>query len=132
MKPLTHEWIEKAEADFITANREFRARKAPNYDDVCFHSEQCVEKYLKARLQEADIPFEKTHNLIVLLAQVLSVEPAWELLRPRFSELNAFAVTFRYPGETANKETAHRALMTCKALRLSLRQGVGLSGRKKM
>jgi hypothetical protein len=36
MKPLTEEWISKAEGDFSTAGRELRARKAPNYDAVCF------------------------------------------------------------------------------------------------
>jgi HEPN domain-containing protein len=50
MKPLTREWIDKAEGDFATARREIRIRKAPNYDAVCFHAQQCVEKYLKARL----------------------------------------------------------------------------------
>jgi hypothetical protein len=36
MKPLTHEWIEKAEGDFNTASREIRARKFPNYDASYF------------------------------------------------------------------------------------------------
>src|SRR5262245_6490438 len=56
MKPLTHEWIGKAEGDFATARREVRARKAPNYDAACFHAQQCVEKYLKALLQETASP----------------------------------------------------------------------------
>lgn len=55
MKPLTREWIEKAEGDFATASREIRVRKVPNYDAVCFHAQQCAEKYLKALLQEADV-----------------------------------------------------------------------------
>lgn len=63
MKPLTREWVEKAEGDFATASRELRARKSPNYDTACFHAQQCIEKYLKARLQEADIAFGRTHNL---------------------------------------------------------------------
>ena len=50
MKPLTSEWVEKAEADRSTARRELRVRKAPNFDAVCFHSQQCAEKYLKAVL----------------------------------------------------------------------------------
>ena len=57
MKPLTKEWVDKAEGDFITARRELRARKAPNYDAACFHAQQCAEKYLKARLQEEGIAF---------------------------------------------------------------------------
>ena len=32
MNDLVHEWIAKAEGDFHTALREFRARKNPNYD----------------------------------------------------------------------------------------------------
>ena len=43
--------------------RESRVRKSPNYDGVCFHAQQCIEKYLKAKLVEADIDFPKTHNL---------------------------------------------------------------------
>lgn len=50
MKPLTREWVEKTEGDFLTAARESRVRKSPNYDAVCFHAQQCAEKYLKARL----------------------------------------------------------------------------------
>ena len=29
MKPLTMEWVEKAEGDFVTATREMRSRKSP-------------------------------------------------------------------------------------------------------
>jgi HEPN domain-containing protein len=40
MKPITAEWIGKAEGDFATVEREARARKNPNYDGVCFHAQQ--------------------------------------------------------------------------------------------
>ncbi len=42
MKKIYQEWIEKAEGDFNSANREIRARKNPNYDAACFHAQQCV------------------------------------------------------------------------------------------
>lgn len=48
MNSLTAEWIEKAEADFHSAQREYRARKHPNYDAACFHAQQSIEKYMKA------------------------------------------------------------------------------------
>ena len=35
MNGPVHEWIEKAEGDFQSAQRELRARKAPNYDAAC-------------------------------------------------------------------------------------------------
>jgi HEPN domain-containing protein len=46
MNPLTLEWIDKAEGDWITASREYRARRQPNYDAACFHAQQTAEKYL--------------------------------------------------------------------------------------
>jgi HEPN domain-containing protein len=58
MKPLTREWVEKAEKDWGSLNREIRVRKNPNYDAACFFAQQCVEKYLKARLVEAGIYFK--------------------------------------------------------------------------
>jgi len=72
MKPITAEWVRKAEADFATAQREHAVEVEPNYDAVCFHSQQAVEKLLKARLQEADIAFRKIHDLTVLLDKVLA------------------------------------------------------------
>ena len=121
MRPLTAEWIDKAEADFRTAGREWRVRRKPNYDAVCFHAQQTVEKYLKARLQEADIAFEKTHNLVRLLDLALPVEPHWEAFRESLLLLNQFAVVFRYPGESAQKPTAAYAMRTCRALRAEAR-----------
>jgi HEPN domain-containing protein len=43
MNPLTLEWIEKAEGDLITSQREYRARNNPNYTATCFHAQQTVE-----------------------------------------------------------------------------------------
>ena len=55
MKPLTTEWVSKAEGDFAIVERETRARKNPSHDGVCFHAQPCAEKYLKARLYEAGV-----------------------------------------------------------------------------
>jgi hypothetical protein len=81
MKPMTAEWVEKAEGDFAMLMRESRARKNPSYDGACFHAQQCAEKYLKARLCEAGIEFAKIHDLVALLDQTLAVELAWEQFR---------------------------------------------------
>ncbi len=43
MKPITAEWVAKAEADFATMERECRATENPNYDGICFHAQQCAE-----------------------------------------------------------------------------------------
>ena len=121
MKPLTREWIDKAEGDYRTACREWRVRRLPNYDAVCFHAQQAAEKYLKARLQDADIEFTKTHNLIHLLDLVIGVEPTWDAFRPDLGVLNQFAVAFRYTGEIARKVNAAQAIKISKSLRLEVR-----------
>ena len=63
MKPTTLEWIGKAEDDWNVAGMSYRARKHPSYDASVFHAQQCTEKYLKARLEEASIAFSRTHDL---------------------------------------------------------------------
>ena len=77
MRTIVREWISKAEGDFASALREYRARKDPNYDSACFHSQQCIEKYLKALLQKNNISFGKTHDLVVLLKACLAKHPIW-------------------------------------------------------
>lgn len=44
MKTETAEWLAKAEGDLRTAQRELLVAELPNYDAVCFHSQQCAEK----------------------------------------------------------------------------------------
>ena len=77
MKPTTLEWIHKAEEDWHVAQMSYRARKYPSYDAAVFHAQQCAEKYLKARLEEAAMGFVRTHNLLMLHQLVLPVELNW-------------------------------------------------------
>jgi HEPN domain-containing protein len=126
MKPLTAEWVTKAEGDFEVAQRELRARKNPNYDAVCFHYQQCAEKYLKAVLCQSDISFGKVHDLVVLLEQVLPAKPQWEVFREDLAYLSDFSVTFRYPGESADKATAKEAQRRCRMFREIVRKTLGL------
>ncbi len=117
MKPITLEWIEKAEGDWATLMREYRARKNPNYDAVCFHAQQCAEKYLKARLQEASIASKKIHDLEVLLKDVLKIESTWTTLRQSCVLLTDCAVKYRYVGDSADKVEAKEAVKNCRSIR---------------
>lgn len=75
-----------------------RRRKVPLHDQVCFHCQQSAEKYLKARLEEANIRIPKTHDLEELLDLVLPLESLWSALRPALEKLTDFGVEFRNPG----------------------------------
>ncbi|NPV87662.1 MAG: HEPN domain-containing protein [Anaerolineae bacterium] len=71
MKPETAEWVAKAEGDWHTAQREIQATEYPNYDGVCFHAQQAVEKYLKAVIAFSGKIIPRTHNLEELQQAVL-------------------------------------------------------------
>lgn len=126
MKRIALEWVSKAEGDFATVERESRARMRRNNDAICFHAEQCVEKYLKARLAEAGVSFPKTHDLTVLLDLARPTEPLWEIFRRDLAFLTECAVKFRYPGESADKKTASAALAICRTFRKAARESMRL------
>lgn len=127
MPPDVAEWIGKAEVDWATAQREFRVRRRANFDAVCFHAQQCVEKYLKARLILAAINFPKTHDLVALLALVQKVEPLWLPWKDHLARLTHYAVTVRYPGESAERADAAEALKIARLLRAEIRWRFGLT-----
>ena len=126
MKPITAEWIEKAEADYATMVRESRVCDHPNWDGVCFHAQQCAEKYLKARLCEAEVPFGKIHDLVQLMHLVVSIEPGWKEFQRHLAYLSEFAVTYRYPGDSAVKDMAMEAIEFCSQFREVARNSFGI------
>ena len=127
MTEITREWVDKAEADFHSAQLVLQPPSgSPNLDLVCFLSQQCVEKYLKGVLQAHDIEFSKTHNLTHLLDLVLPMQPLWESWRSAFRLLTEYAVEFRYPGEWADSTKAKKALSVASAFRSEAREVFGL------
>jgi len=122
MNPLTHEWIQKAEEDFEAAQRLSRSRTIPLWNAVCFHAQQCAEKYLKACLQEEELDIPKVHHLPSLLDKLIIRSPLLESLRPGLMLLTNFAVEFRYPGESATREDAKQAIKICRHARTSFRE----------
>ena len=59
---------------------------------------------MKAWLTNADIPFEKTHDLTVLLDLCSLKNPGLERWRDAVEELAPYAVAFRYPGDMLEPE----------------------------
>jgi HEPN domain-containing protein len=126
MKPTTPEWVTKADGDFLTAGRELRARKSPNYDAVCFHAQQCAEKYLKAVLQENERNIPKIHNLIELMLLCEEIDSSFEMLRADLVTMERYSVRVRYPGNFAEKEDAQSAYSAAGIVRKFIRQKLGL------
>lgn len=126
MKPTTREWVRKAENDFKVAVQILRRRKEIVADAACFHCQQCIEKYLKARLIESGMPFPRTHDLLQLLNAALAIEPLWAAYSKAVDGITDYAVSFRYPGQNATVREAKTALKHCKSLRSEARRSLGL------
>ena len=125
MNPLTEEWGQKAEGDYTSAQH-LQQIENPANDVICFLAQQCVEKYLKAWLQEANIPFPRTHNLEKLLSLIVPTFPVWAAWREDFSKLSEHAVDPRYPGKFATAEETAQAMHICVAVRQAVREQLKL------
>ncbi len=89
--------MQKAENDLINASFTLKLGKACPTDTVCFHAQQCVEKYLKALLVAHEIDFARTHQIAQLFALLPDSERP--TLSPKEQELlTDYAVSTRYPG----------------------------------
>lgn len=127
INPLTFEWIEKAEGDY-TAAKENRQSNNPVSHVICFLAQQCVEKYLKAWLQEMNIPIPRTHNLTQLLDLISSVIPAWRTWEAAgLSKLSDFAVDTRYPTQSPSMKDVERSMQTCETVRDAVRAALELT-----
>ena len=129
MKELTKEWIDKGEDDFIVVNREYKA-KIPIYDAICFHAQQCIEKYMKALLQENNIEFEKVHDLDILLEKCKGFIPSLAKDKKKLIELSSFAVEIRYPGIRATKEEAVNCISIMRKIRKAIKEHLVQSDEK--
>ena len=117
MNEVTKEWVDEAENDFAAADLTLHVIEAPIVDAVCFHSQQCAEKYLKAFLQEHLIRFERRHELNVLLDLCVPLDGEFELLRETLQSLEHYAVLIRYPGMIVPLEMAEEAFSAAKRVR---------------
>lgn len=126
MKQSTRDWVERAEADFDAASLLHRSRKKYSRDIVCFHLQQCVEKYFKARLIEENAPFPKTHDLEQLLVLLGPIEPLWVVLRAGLIALTTHAVESRYPGRSVTSAELRDMVAVASKARLLARTALGL------
>jgi HEPN domain-containing protein len=89
-------WLIKAFEDFMLILNEFKLPEDEIVTSaVCFHSQQFVEKLIKAYLTFKNIPFSKTHNLDYLLELCIRSDPDFSYLD--VSSLSNYAVDIRYP-----------------------------------
>jgi len=94
---VAHEWTAKAENDLKNAAHTLKLGKDCPVDTVCFHAQQCIEKYIKAFLVLEEIEFPKTHDIELLLSLMPGRTRISLTLRQQRT-LTDYATVMRYPG----------------------------------
>ena len=120
MNEIVKEWLQKAEGDFRVAGRELNEAREPDYDAICFHAQQCIEKLIKAILIDKGRIPSKLHDLNVLSHAISEVNAGWDWVSEELRFLTMCAVSFRYPGESAELDDAKKAYEICTRLREKL------------
>ena len=123
LRKVAREWVNKAENDFKSAEYLLKMGKDCPTDTICFHVQQCVEKYLKAFLVSRGTDFPKTHDTKELIALL----PAG--LRPKLTpkeqrRLTDYATVTRYPGDYEEIPLAEtkKAIGTARRVRTEVRK----------
>jgi len=132
MRPEAEAWVAAAEVDYELT---IRSAVPPEIEEgVCFHAQQCIEKYLKALLEDAGRPIPRTHDLGTLAEMVANLIPDLAPFEPDLKTIGPFAVAVRYPGADGLwddrgdlKDEAELAARTMVAVRALIREHAGLA-----
>jgi HEPN domain-containing protein len=92
MKTIVKNWLEFAADDLIAAQRLHGEERLTKIS--CFHSQQCVEKSMKALLEFKSIAPPKSHDLIRLngmIGEQLNID------EDMLAKLNEVYIDLRYP-----------------------------------
>lgn len=109
------DWLLYAENDLKTAKA---ALDEGITNTACFHTQQTVEKCLKAILLDKEQEVPRTHDLLFLLEKAQSYSPELSKFSENAKFLNQFYIPMRYPdafpGSAAeslpNRQDSERAI----------------------
>jgi HEPN domain-containing protein len=96
-------WLQRAHDD-LGAARKLLSGNDPFAATAAYHCQQAAEKALKAVIVGAADAPPKTHDLRVLIARCIRIDPALAGLRDACDELTPYATEFRYPTETQDPD----------------------------
>ncbi len=77
-------------------------------------------------LAERGLPIQKTHDLTILLDQLLPTDPTLRSLRRGLKGVTRYAVEYRYPGMNTSTRQARAAYRKALLLRQGIHKRLGL------
>ncbi|MFN4324746.1 MAG: HEPN domain-containing protein [Azonexus sp.] len=84
---------------------------------VAFHAQQLIEKSLKAVLAQADLPFDRSHDLIRLATTLTAAGHQLPLSLDELARLTPYAVVFRYDDTDIEILTRDEAVSCARRIR---------------
>jgi HEPN domain-containing protein len=95
MKQTTKDWLTAAEDDLLSAKKLVSEERLTNI--VAFHCQQCLEKALKAIIEEQSLSSLKSHDLLRLSdkANIQYTKIEFKIL----ATINEVYIDARYPGD---------------------------------
>jgi HEPN domain-containing protein len=99
---LVKTWLIKAERDLASA-RPLASGPDPFYDTAIYHCQQAAEKALKGWLTFHDQPFEKTHDLRLLIESAARIDIGFTNHFTLAENLTPYATAYRYPGDLSTR-----------------------------
>ncbi len=112
-------WMVKAWRDLETARRAATG-EPPFYDIAVYHCQQAAEKAVKSFLVHHGKPYEKTHDIEVLVDLACEIDSTFSELTDAADSLTPYATRFRYPNATFAVEPlpveSNEALQHAKAI----------------
>jgi HEPN domain-containing protein len=87
-------WYEYAKNDLKAANIMLKEKL---YNQVCFHSQQCVEKLLKAVLHKENIDVPRVHSIVELVRKSENILDGINAFRLKAAILDSYYIPTRYP-----------------------------------
>ena len=95
MRAFTKEWLKAARDDLLTVEEILDNPHLTHI--VAFHAQQCIEKSMKAIIEENEIDIPKIHKLVKLYEKVsFSLDSLDEEM---MSVLDGLYIESRYPGD---------------------------------
>ncbi|HSV26926.1 MAG TPA: HEPN domain-containing protein [Sedimentisphaerales bacterium] len=121
---VVREWVQKAENDLRTSAHTLKLVDDCPTEAVCFHAQQCVEKYLKALLISSGLDFPRTHDIGELIALIPLTIRLKGLTVESQRRLTTYATLARYPGhyDPITVREARSAVRLARATRSQIRK----------
>jgi HEPN domain-containing protein len=118
-------WVKEADDDLRAAKTLLR-KDVFLLRAVCFHAQQCGEKYFKALLLHKQVDFPKIHDLNVLniLCERAGILTGFD--KDMLDTLSEHAVRTRYPGLPPTEDDARESIAIAKTIRKFARKWLGI------